>query len=88
MSNASNKMIYIGVTNDLIKRVYEHKSKNNDGFTKRFDINKLVYYEEFSDVNDAISREKQLKKWRREKKNWLIQQKNPAWTDWSEGLVL
>ena len=88
MSNASNKMIYIGVTNDLIKRVYEHKSKTNDGFTKRFDINKLVYYEEFNDVNDAISREKQLKKWRREKKNWLIQQKNPSWNDWSEGLVL
>ena len=87
VASDSNKMIYIGVTNNLQRRIYEHKSEIIDGFTKKFHIHKLVYYEDFSDVNAAIAREKQLKRWIRAKKNWLIETKNPNWNDWSVGLI-
>jgi len=73
--------MYIGVTNDLIRRVYEHKSKQVDGFTKKYNVNKLVYYEEYNNASDAISREKQLKGWIRAKKNALIETINPKWDD-------
>lgn len=80
MSNVS-KMIYAGMTNSLSRRVWEHKGKVNDGFTKRYNLHKLVYYEEFQDVHKAIAREKKIKGWRREKKVALIEAVNPGWKD-------
>ena len=84
MSNQSNSVLYIGVTNDLIRRVYEHKNKLIEGFTKRYNLNKLVYFECVENVNVAIAREKQLKGWRRSKKDALIQQINSQLEDLSE----
>ena len=81
MSNKSNTTIYIGVTSDLIKRVYEHKNKLIDGFTKKYNIDKLVYYEIYDDINEAIKREKQLKTFKREWKNQLIEENNKNWDD-------
>lgn len=83
MSNWNNKVIYFGMTNNLERRVYEHKNKMIDGFTKKYNVTKLVYYENTSEVNAAIAREKEIKKWRREKKNKLIESKNPEWKDLS-----
>ncbi len=79
---ASNtSVIYIGVTNDLIRRVEEHKSGTVDGFSKKYKTNQLVYYEYFNQINDAIKREKELKGWRREKKLILIEKTNAIWKD-------
>ncbi|NOX88024.1 MAG: GIY-YIG nuclease family protein [Calditrichaeota bacterium] len=86
MTNWNNKVMYVGVTNNLVRRVYEHKNKLIDGFTQKYNINKLVYYEVFMDVRYAIEREKQIKKWRREKKNKLVNTKNPEWKDLSNDL--
>lgn len=80
MSNES-KMLYVGVTNNLQYRVAQHKKKLVAGFTSRYNFFKLVYFEEFRDVRDAIAREKEIKGWRRAKKVALIQKRNPAWTD-------
>jgi len=71
------------VTNDLSRRIFEHKNKLNNGFTKKYNLDKLVYFELFSEINDAIRREKELKKWRREKKNKLVETMNPLWRDLS-----
>ena len=79
------RTLYIGVTNDIARRVNEHKSKLNPGFTARYNIMKLVYVESFSDIRDAIGREKQLKGWRRGKKLKLIESMNPEWRDLAEG---
>ena len=76
-----NGTLYVGVTNNLIRRVYEHKQKLIDGFTKKYDINKLIYTEEFNDVYAAIYREKCIKKWNRSWKLKLIEQYNPEWED-------
>ena len=84
LTNWNNKVMYIGVTNDLEKRVYEHKNKVVDGFTKKYNVNKLVYYEQTSNIESAIEREKQLKGWKREKKNNLVETINPEWRDLSE----
>ena len=84
MTNWNNKVLYIGITNNLERRVYEHKNKLLDGFTKKYNLNKLVYYEEFNDVNLAILREKEIKKWRREKKDKLINTVNLKWEDLGE----
>jgi len=84
MTNRS-KTLYTGVTNDLMRRVYEHKNKMIDGFTKKYHITKLVYYEEKNDIQVAISREKQIKGWLRGKKIALIGSVNPKWNDLSEG---
>jgi len=88
MSNTYNNVLYIGVTNDLYRRVLEHKSKLIKGFTYRYNCDKLVYYEKFEDINEAIRRETQLKNWRREWKNKLIETINPNWEDlakdWNE----
>jgi putative endonuclease len=84
MTNRS-KTLYTGVTNDLMRRVYEHKNKMIDGFTKKYNITKLVYYEETDDVQAAIAREKQIKGWLRKKKMALIESVNPEWKDLSEG---
>ncbi|MCC5797784.1 MAG: GIY-YIG nuclease family protein [Methylophaga sp.] len=81
LSNINNQVLYIGVTSHLIKRVYEHKNHLVDGFTRKYNVTKLVYFEQTSDVEVAIAREKQLKRWRREKKNYLINQTNPGWND-------
>lgn len=79
--------MYIGVTSDLIKRIYEHKNKLIDGFTKKYDVDKLGYYEIYEDIQEAIKREKQLKSWIREKKIRLILQYNPDWIDLYENLL-
>ena len=84
MTNKHNTVIYTGVTNDLMRRVYEHKKKLVPGFTARYNIVKLVYFEETQDVNSAISREKQIKGWLRKKKVALIEKDNPDWLDLSE----
>ena len=73
--------LYIGVTNSLIRRVYEHKNDLVDGFTKKYQCHKLIYYEMTSDVNSAIVREKQIKNWRRDKKEDLIRLQNPRWME-------
>ena len=83
LTNANNTVIYIGVTNDLPRRLSEHKSGAIDSFTKRYRVHKLVYFEEYLNPNDAISREKQLKGWRRSKKNALVETTNPSWSDLS-----
>ena len=82
MSNTNNKVLYIGVTSDLEKRVWEHKnSSDKRGFTYRYKCNKLVYYEVFGDIKYAIEREKQLKNWKRDWKNDLVSKDNPDWLD-------
>jgi putative endonuclease len=78
-------VLYTGITDDLERRVYEHKNKLIDGFTKRYNINSLVYFEETDDVSVAIQREKQIKGWARQKKIDLILRMNPGWRDLSEG---
>jgi putative endonuclease len=83
MTNRS-KTLYVGVTNDLIRRVHEHKDKMIDGFTKKYNITKLAFYEETNDINAAIEREKQIKGWLRSKKITLIESKNPKWEDLSK----
>ena len=75
--------MYIGVTNNLQKRFYEHKLKTVKGFTEKYNVNKWVYYEDTNDVISAIEREKEIKKWRREKKNKLVESLNPEWKDLS-----
>ncbi len=84
ITNWNNKVPYTGVTNNLERRIFEHKNKLIDGFTKKYNINKLVYFEHGSDVNGAIVREKQLKGWTRSKKNALIESVNPNWKDLSQ----
>lgn len=73
--------LYIGVTNNLERRVLEHKRKLNDGFTTKYACTRLLYYERFDFIDEAIKREKQLKRWRREKKELLIASMNPEWID-------
>jgi putative endonuclease len=84
MTNHSGTL-YVGVTNDLRRRVWEHKQKLVEGFTKRYNITRLVYYEETPDVTTAIDREKQIKGWLRKKKIALIESLNPGWKDLGEG---
>ena len=85
LTNRNNKVMYVGVTNNLERRMYEHKKKMIQGFTEKYNVNKLVYFEETSDVLAAIEREKKIKKWRREKKNNLVVTVNPEWRDLSDG---
>lgn len=87
MSNKYRTSIYIGITNNLTRRVYEHKNGLADGFTKKYNINMLVYYETTTDVEAAIKREKQLKKWTREKKEGLINKFNMNWLDLYEMVI-
>ncbi|SHJ71544.1 putative endonuclease [Geosporobacter subterraneus DSM 17957] len=83
LANWSNKVIYTGMTNNLERRIYEHKHKLVKGFTEKYNINKLVYFESTTDVTAAILREKQIKGWTRSKKNELIKMMNPQWKDLS-----
>ena len=76
--------LYIGVTNDLVRRLYEHRQKLASGFTSKYNLTKLLYYESTNDVGVALTREKELKKWRREKKVALILSANPEWQDLAE----
>jgi putative endonuclease len=87
LSSRKHGTLYIGVTNDLIRRVFQHQSKAVRGFTKRYGVDKLVYFEIFDDPLSAIAREKQLKKWRREWKIQLIENQNPEWIDISHTLI-
>ena len=81
LTNKHNTVLYIGVTNNIERRLYEHKNKLVDGFTKRYNLDKLVYYETTENILTAIEREKQLKGWTRAKKNELIKSLNPEWND-------
>ena len=87
LTNYKNTVLYTGVTNDLIRRVYEHKEKMIEGFTKRYNINKLVYFEVADCAEAAIQREKQIKGDSRQKKIDLINDKNPEWDDLYDGLT-
>ena len=84
MTNKS-KTLYVGMTNNIKKRVYEHKNKLIEGFTKKYNITRLIYVETFSYVRSAIAREKTIKGWLRKKKIVLIEKQNPQWKDLSEG---
>ena len=81
LAGKRNGTLYIGVTNDLIRRVYEHKNDLIDGFTKKYVVHRLVYYEQYDDVVNAIQREKRLKKWNRQWKIELIEKENLEWKD-------
>lgn len=82
LANATNYTVYIGVTNDLLRRVYEHREHlDPDSFTSQYNVHKLVYFEQTNDIKTALEREKQLKGWRRSKKNALIETMNPEWKD-------
>jgi len=81
MASKKNGTIYIGMTNDLIKRIYAHKNDLVEGFTKKYGVHQLVYYEQTEEVKSAIQREKQLKKWNRSWKIELIEKMNPEWKD-------
>ena len=83
LTNKTNSVVYIGMTGDLTRRLYEHKNGLIEGFSKKYKVNKLVYIEEYDNVNDCISREKQLKGWSRIKKNALIESINSNWNDLS-----
>jgi len=87
MASKKNGTLYIGMTSNLIRRVYEHKNNLIEGFTKKYRVHTLVYYEHTTDVNAAIMREKQMKKWKREWKINLIEKENPNWNDLYEDLL-
>jgi putative endonuclease len=81
LTNWDGKRMYVGMTNDLERRMYEHKNHSVPGFTQKYNVDRLVHFEHCSDVNAAIAREKEIKGWRRQKKNALVQSANPDWRD-------
>ena len=85
MANKNNTVIYVGVTSNLLKRVYQYKTKTYKGFTYKYNCDKLIYFEEFDDINQAISREKQIKSGNRKRKESLVNTDNPEWNDLSDG---
>ena len=87
LTNKTDKVMYIGVTNDIVRRVYEHRNHMIDGFTAKYNVTKLVYVESALYVRDAIQREKQLKGWTRAKKNALVETVNPKWEDMWETIL-
>ena len=87
MTNKNNSVLYTGVTNDLVRRVFEHKEKLLEGFTKKYNCSKLVWYEQYQEAINAISREKQIKGGSRKKQEDLITQINPQWEDLYEEIV-
>jgi putative endonuclease len=91
MQSVSRRVLYIGVTSNIEKRVFEHKNHFIDGFSAKYNTTRLVLLERYSDIRTAISREKQLKRWNRAKKEWLIELSNPHWEDlaedWGKSLV-
>ena len=86
LTNKDRGTLYTGVTNDLVRRVYEHREKSIPGFTKKHDLTKLVWFEQHEDVEAAVQREKLIKKWKREWKYNLIESINPHWEDLYEGI--
>jgi putative endonuclease len=86
LASKKNGTLYVGVTSDLLKRVYEHKEKIFKGFTSEYNVNQLVYYEIYSDITEAILKEKRIKKWNRAWKLRLIEKDNPHWKDLYETL--
>ncbi len=87
LASRRNGTLYVGVTNNLIKRVYEHRNDLVEGFTKKYGVHRLVYYEQCEDVKSAIEREKRLKAWKRRWKLRLIEEMNPEWNDLYDELV-
>jgi putative endonuclease len=87
LANKKNGTLYVGVTANLIKRVFEHKSNVIEGFTKKYNIHMLIYYEIYGDINEAIKREKNIKKWKRFWKIKLINTKNSEWKDLYDNIV-
>lgn len=88
LTNWNNRVMYVGMTNDLVRRLHEHRAGAVKGFTEKYNVYKLVYFEETVDVHAAIAREKEIKKWRREKKNALVVRTNPEWRDIGNDLGL
>ena len=86
LASKRNGTLYIGVTNNLLKRVHQHKNDVTEGFTRKYNVHSLVYYEVFNRIQDAITREKQMKKWKRQWKMELIEKSNPNWEDLFESL--
>ena len=84
LASKQNGTLYVGVTDNLQRRIYEHKNNSVKGFTQKYNIHNLVYYEETNDINIAIEREKQIKSWSRKKKISLIGKENPTWNDLAE----
>ena len=84
MQSPSRRVLYIGVTSDIEKRVFQHKNHLIEGFSSKYNTTRLVHLERFVDIRNAIARETQLKKWQRSKKEWLIQMNNPQWLDLAE----
>jgi len=87
LANKKNGTIYTGVTNDIVRRVFEHKQGFVDGFSKKYDLKTLVYFDSFESIYDAITMEKRIKRWRREWKLALIEKLNPEWQDLYEQLI-
>ncbi len=87
IANNHNTVLYIGVTNNLIRRVYEHKNGLIDGFTKKYNCHKLVWFQQTNDVDSAITKEKRMKKWKREYKENVIREMNPDWKDLYDELI-
>jgi len=87
LASKRNGTLYVGVTSDLVKRSWEHRTNAVEGFTKRYDVHVLVYYEVHEDMISAISREKQMKKWQRAWKLRLIEERNPEWRDLSQEII-
>jgi len=87
LASKRNGTLYVGVTSDLVRRIWEHKNDSVDGFTKRYGVHKFVWYEEHGTIEDAIQREKNIKRWRREWKLDLIEQLNPNWRDLYDDIV-
>ena len=89
MTNTHKTVLYTGVTNDLVRRVYEHKNHLDKGsFTAQYNVDKLIYFEVTSDIEAAIAREKQIKGWNRKRKNKLVESKNPSWTELYDSILL
>ncbi|MDH5723160.1 MAG: GIY-YIG nuclease family protein [Alphaproteobacteria bacterium] len=86
LANQRNGTLYTGVTSNLVKRIYEHKNENIEGFTKKYNVKNVVYYEYFDDIENAIKREKRIKKYKREAKIKLIEKDNPNWDDLYEDI--
>jgi putative endonuclease len=84
MQSPSRRVLYIGVTSNIERRVFQHKNHVIEGFSAKYNTTRLVYLERFVDIRNAIARETQLKKWRRSKKEWLIETNNPHWRDLAE----
>jgi putative endonuclease len=87
LTNYTNTVLYVGVTNDLVRRIYEHKQKLTDGFTAKYNVNKLVYFEIYQDPEIAIKREKTIKNLLRVKKETLIKQNNPGFNDLYQSII-